>query len=317
MAIDTAYLSDSDFLQETYEAVMSELRAFIHYRTDVREFFFKHCELQREVFKEPLSDDFLNYLKGSLCFFSYIPRDVLYWGSRFLDVGFGEGRMLMVLQTLYGMRGYGVDKYTFSETARFPIQKTIYTALLAQGASCISPYDIEKEHLPYPDETFSLVLFQQVIEHLHNSPKLIVDEITRTMRKGGVLVLDTPNHAFWLNRIKLLKGETVHWDLEKYYNYEFSSGHSYLGDYFGHTREFTTPELVAILEYAGLKVETAVSTSYVPAAQGKHLRSHFLTEMAKALKEALDVDVTFKNTGHENYGKDNLLPTSLLVARKP
>jgi SAM-dependent methyltransferase len=213
------------------------------------------------------------------------------------------------------MRGHGVDKFTFAETARGPKQQKIYSALSSRGIACLSPYDIERDHLPYSDGQFSLIIFQQVIEHLHNSPKLVFDEIARTLRPGGVLVLDTPNHAFWLNRINLLKGKSIHWDLGKYYRYEFSTGHT--GQYFGHTREFTPRELAEMAGFAGLVVETAIATAYSRVACGRELRRHFLLEAMKALSEQFGAEISLVTHGNEDCENDDLLPGCVVVARKP
>jgi len=51
------------------------------------------------------------------------------------------------------------------------------------------------EQLPFPDNTFDLVLSHEVIEHVQNDRAAIV-EIIRTLRPGGRLVLFCPNRGY-------------------------------------------------------------------------------------------------------------------------
>ncbi len=51
------------------------------------------------------------------------------------------------------------------------------------------------EKLPFPDDTFSLILSHEVLEHVEDD-QLAVNEIVRTLRKGGRLVLFCPNRDY-------------------------------------------------------------------------------------------------------------------------
>jgi len=46
--------------------------------------------------------------------------------------------------------------------------------------------------LPYKDNFFDYVIFMEVIEHIYN-PHFVISEISRILRKGGRLILSTPN----------------------------------------------------------------------------------------------------------------------------
>jgi SAM-dependent methyltransferase len=58
---------------------------------------------------------------------------------------------------------------------------------------------------PFPQNTFSLALCIEVIEHLLQ-PDLMLAEIYRVLRPGGVLILTTPNYAYWVLRLLYLFG---------------------------------------------------------------------------------------------------------------
>lgn len=51
--------------------------------------------------------------------------------------------------------------------------------------------DITKE-LPFPDGCFDYILLMEVVEHLRN-PYEVIPEISRIIKKGGMLILSTPN----------------------------------------------------------------------------------------------------------------------------
>ena len=51
------------------------------------------------------------------------------------------------------------------------------------------------ENLPFPDETFDLVLSNEVIEHVRDD-RVAVREIVRTLAHGGRLVLFCPNRGY-------------------------------------------------------------------------------------------------------------------------
>ncbi len=51
------------------------------------------------------------------------------------------------------------------------------------------------EELPFPDNTFNLILSHEVLEHVQDD-QLAIKEIIRTLRKGGRLVLFCPNRGY-------------------------------------------------------------------------------------------------------------------------
>ncbi len=56
-------------------------------------------------------------------------------------------------------------------------------------------FDAEEDPFPYPDGHFSTVLCCELIEHLASDPMHTMAEINRILRRGGHIVLTTPNAA--------------------------------------------------------------------------------------------------------------------------
>ena len=100
----------------------------------------------------------------------------------FLDVGCGNGRYLELLYRR------GIPKYKL-----YGIETNLETVdrLNSKGYQtyCGNITDIEPE---LPPESFDLIVMLQVIEHL-DDPRSSLQSLSRLLRPGGILVLETPN----------------------------------------------------------------------------------------------------------------------------
>lgn len=129
--------------------------------------------------------------------------------------------------------------------------------------------DILASPLPFIDEEFDLVLFMDVIEHLA-TPKSALKEISRVPRKGGYLILETPNTAGLSNRVKALLGKSVYAsNLDYWFNAD---------RFFGHIREYTATELKWMLNQCGFECikmkKTDASLFATPIANREHCRTN-------------------------------------------
>jgi SAM-dependent methyltransferase len=105
-----------------------------------------------------------------------------------LDIGCGDGYLLKELRTVTPTtKLFGVDVY-----------KTKINGIeIKEG-------DITKG-LPFKDNSFECVILGEVIEHLPD-PDFALSEIRRVLKKGGVLIISTPNLVSWANRLMVLFG---------------------------------------------------------------------------------------------------------------
>lgn len=95
--------------------------------------------------------------------------------------------------------------------------------------------DIESDPLPYRKNYFDIVLLTDIIEHVFDTDQLLKN-IRRVLKKGGLLLITTPNVASLARRIMLLFGINPH--------LEYSSRYmDYLPGSVGHIRYYTRSNL--------------------------------------------------------------------------
>jgi methionine biosynthesis protein MetW len=111
-------------------------------------------------------------------------------GSRCLDVGCGDGHVLGPWAVARGIRYVGVD-----------IAKSAVEATRARGLEAVQVEDSGR--LPFPDGSFDAAVSLEVIEHLFQ-PEATLREAVRVVRPGGVVVVSTPNVAYWRRRLDLV-----------------------------------------------------------------------------------------------------------------
>jgi SAM-dependent methyltransferase len=62
-----------------------------------------------------------------------------------------------------------------------------------------------EDSLPFEDESFDCVVLGEVLEHLIDPDRALLN-VARVLRRDGNLVVTTPNLASWFNRLLLLAG---------------------------------------------------------------------------------------------------------------
>jgi SAM-dependent methyltransferase len=110
---------------------------------------------------------------------------------------------------------------------------------------------------PLPDQTrraFSLVTNMAMLEHLPSSPKQLMENIHRSTAPDGTLIVEVPNIGYWPNRLRVLRGESIHQPYELYYQSD--------PPFMGHHREYTVQELTDLLSWSGFDIQSVDLHNY-------------------------------------------------------
>ena len=100
--------------------------------------------------------------------------------------------------------------------------------------------DLNHDRLPFGDESFDLIFAGEVIEHLIDTDGFL-SELSRCVRRGGAILITTPNLVSFENRLRILLGMYPIW-----LNYNLSGS--------GHVRGYTPRILKKQLAEHGFRV---------------------------------------------------------------
>lgn len=100
--------------------------------------------------------------------------------------------------------------------------------------------------LPFEKHSFDMIMMSDVLEHLHNSPRDLLNDLLELAKPKGLLFVTVPNAVNIRKRINVLFGKSNLPRFEGYYWYP--------GPWRGHIREYVRDDLVKISEYLNLEV---------------------------------------------------------------
>jgi ubiquinone/menaquinone biosynthesis C-methylase UbiE len=103
--------------------------------------------------------------------------------------------------------------------------------------------DLERQPLPFEDDYFDLVIFNEVLEHLFAPQSRVLREVRRVIRTGGKIILSVPNIAAMRYRVVLLLGMSPLKDLD-----------TAIGPPHDHVHEYTMSETASKLEACGFAI---------------------------------------------------------------
>lgn len=132
-----------------------------------------------------------------------------------LDVGCSSGEFMHYAQ-LEGFDAYGVE-----------LNRRTVEVARGHGLNVFNGY---LEDAKYSSDFFDVIFLGDVIEHVP-SPQKLIQECTRVLKKGGVIVISTPNldcawskSTFWLYRLFKIPWSSV---TPPYHLFQFSVGNLY------------------------------------------------------------------------------------------
>lgn len=171
----------------------------------------------------------------------YVP---VFQGRRLLDIGSGPMDKTGIMQAL-GFRCSAVDD--LRDPWHLRGDNIVRIRAYAERLGIEFHHQIEGVRtVPFDEESFDVVSALAVIEHLHESPRHLLNTMGRYLKTGGLLLVTMPNSVNLRKRISVLLGKTNYNPVDELY---FASG-----TYRGHVREYTLSETVYICEQSGFDV---------------------------------------------------------------
>lgn len=122
-----------------------------------------------------------------------------------------------------------------------------------------SHFNIEEDPFPFESDSFDIVLFCEIIEHLLNDPCRVLREVRRILRENGTLVLTTPNVNRMENVARMIVGANIY------------DGYSAFGPYGRHNREYNKHDLFLLLTHLGFSIDEIFSADVHENATGAYL----------------------------------------------
>lgn len=166
---------------------------------------------------------------------------------KLLDVGCGDGKFsLEIMKRTSPCELYGIDN-----------NKSIIKESQMRGIDVII---VDAQHLPFLEESFDIVVTNQVIEHVLNVDQFL-NEVRRVVKKNGIFLLSTPNLCALHNRLLVMIGQQptcLHVS-------EIQVGNVLKGvKTHGHIHAFSPSALRDLLKYNNFTVEKMRGTGMYP-----------------------------------------------------
>jgi SAM-dependent methyltransferase len=106
----------------------------------------------------------------------------------YLDIGAGRGELIGLMQSEFSVNARGCD---------------YHIELFGRKDVPIDKIDLDREYLPYANDSFDIITCSEVVEHLENYRRLF-REIHRVLKPGGLLIVTTPNVLNMKSRLRYL-----------------------------------------------------------------------------------------------------------------
>lgn len=134
--------------------------------------------------------------------------------------------------------------------------------------------------MPYEKNSFDLVMSNDVFEHIHDSPRELVNDLVEFLKPGGFLMITVPNAVNIRKRLEVLRGRT---------NLPGFDGFYWLpGSWRGHVREYVRGDLVAMNKYLKLDMVELRGCDHMLVRVPKRFQKVYvaITNLADGLKDS-------------------------------
>jgi SAM-dependent methyltransferase len=162
--------------------------------------------------------------------------------AKILDLGCGPCEKTAVLSAL-GYQCSGYDDLQ-DDWHKIPENREAITNFAA--AMGIDFRLASGTEFPWAPHTFDLVMLNDVVEHLHNSPRSLLNSVLPLVKEDGFLLITVPNAVNIRKRIDVALGRSNYQKFNLYYWYP--------DPWRGHIREYTKQDLQLLAENLGLSI---------------------------------------------------------------
>ena len=164
-------------------------------------------------------------------------------GSRLLDIGCGALDKAAVFQRM-GYSCFGCDD--FQDPWHRHQQNLDPVLAFAREAGIQVHVQKEDNTIHWEMESFDVATLIDVLEHLHQSPREILNFAGTCLKPGGLLVVVMPNSVNLRKRLSVVLGRS---------NYTPARGfYESVGLWRGHVREYTFRETCQVVEWSGFEI---------------------------------------------------------------
>jgi 2-polyprenyl-3-methyl-5-hydroxy-6-metoxy-1,4-benzoquinol methylase len=192
-----------------------------------------------------------NYLRCSVARMVRVLRalSALPPGSRVLDAGSYFGNFALMCRRA-GFAVDAVDSYRDYGAALGAARRV----LAGDGVTVRDFADCGFDLAALTPGGYDAIVCAGVIEHIPHTPRQLLEALDQRLRRGGLLLIDTPNLAYIYNRQRLGRGESIFCPLPLQYDTEIP--------FEGHHREYTVAEVRWMLERVGHEVLSIETFNY-------------------------------------------------------
>lgn len=135
--------------------------------------------------------------------------------------------------------------------------------------------DVEAQPLPFPADTFDVVLLCEVLEHFIADPLQALRHIKHVLQPDGHLILTTPNVNRLENVGRIIAGDNIY------------DPYSAYGPHGRHNREYNWDELRRLLEHAGFSIDLIFTSDVHPNQAHLYLDRSAILDLVKRRRKTL------------------------------
>lgn len=164
-------------------------------------------------------------------------------GGRLLDIGCGALDKPVVFQRM-GFQCFACD--TFQDPWHLHKDNLELVLAFAHEAGVEVCSQAEDLAIPWEKGSFDVVTIINVVEHLHDSPREMLNFAGAYLKTGGLLVVNMPNSVNLRKRLSVVMGRSNYTPVKGFYES--------IGLWRGHVREYTPAETRQIIEWSGFEI---------------------------------------------------------------